>query len=134
MNLLETAAGLLGDKLGIGAAQTIPGLQKLFGGSSDDLDIGALVTLLQQGGLGETLSSWLGDGANGAVDTAALENALGAGKISDAADSMGVGSGDLLSGLAEVLPRLIDQVSSGGNLLDSIGGLGGIGDITKRLF
>jgi uncharacterized protein YidB (DUF937 family) len=134
MNLMEIAAGLLGEKLGINVETATGGLQKLFGGQGGNLDLGAIVGLLQQGGLNDIVGSWLGDGANSAVDTNALESALGADKISEAAGSMGVESGTLLGGLTEVLPQLVDQASSGGSLLDSVGGLGGLGDMAKKLF
>lgn len=134
MDLMGIAAGLLGDKLGINAETAVAGLQKLFGGGSGQLDIGSLVGLLQQGGLSDIVGSWLGDGGNDSVSPAALQDAIGEDKISEAASTMGVDSGSLLGGLSDMIPQIVDQASSGGSLLDSVGGLGGVADIAKKLF
>lgn len=134
MNLMETAVSLLSDRLGIDSGAAMSGLQRLFGGDGEGLDIAGLVGTLQQGGLGDIVGSWLGDGANMPVDASALQNALGGDKIDAAAQTMGVDSGSLLGGLTDVIPQLVDKVSSGGNLLDSVGGLGGVADIAKKLF
>lgn len=134
MNLMEMAAGLLGDKLGVDSGTAMSGLQRLFGGDGEGLDIAGLVASLQQGGLGDIVGSWLGDGPNQSVDPSALQNALGDEKIDAAAQTMGVDSGSLLGGLTDVIPQLLDSASSGGNLLESVGGLGGISDIGKQLF
>lgn len=134
MNVIEIAAGMLAEKLGLGEETTVTGLQQLFGDASGNLDFGAIVSLLQQRGFGDILSSWLGDGANSPIDETSLENLLGQEKVSEAASQMGIETGALLGGLKDVLPQLIDQASSGGNLLDAIGNIGGLGDFTKKLF
>lgn len=134
MNVIEIAAGMLAEKLGLGTETVVAGLQKLLGDGGGNLDFGAITRLLQQGGLGDILSSWLGDGANTPIDEASLEKLLGPEKVSETASQMGVDPGALLGGLKDVLPQLIDQASSGGNLLDAVGGLGGIGDFAKKLF
>lgn len=134
MNLMEVAAGLLSDKLGIDSSTAMSGLQRLFGGDGEGLDIAGLVATLQQSGLGDIVGSWLGDGANQSVDPSTLQNAFGADEIDAAAQTMGVDSGSLLGGLSDVIPRLVDKASSGGSLLESVGGLGGVADITKKLF
>jgi len=134
MNILETAVGLLSSKLGIDSAAAMQGLQTLLGGQQDGLDIAALLGKFQQGGLGDIVGSWLGDGANKGIDSAAVENAFGADKVNEAASTMGVDSSTLLGGLTDVIPQLVDQASSGGNLLDAAGGMGGIADMAKKFF
>lgn len=134
MNLMEMAVGLLSDKLGIDSENAMSGLQGLFGGDGEGLDIASLLGNLQQGGLGDIVSSWLGDGANMGIDSSSLQNAFGAEKIDAAAQTMGIESSSLLGGLTDVIPQLVDKASSGGSLLDSVGGLGGVADIAKKLF
>ena len=134
MNLMETAANMLGERLGIDAGSAISGLQKLFGDGGGGFDIASLIGLMQQGGLGDVVGSWLGDGANSGIDPSALISSLGADKVADAAGSMGVEPGALANGLSEVLPGLVDQASSGSSLLDSVGGLGGLAGMAKKLF
>jgi len=134
MNLMEIAAGLLADKLGIDRESAVGGLQKLLGDASGQIDIAGLVGMLQQGGLSDIVGSWLGDGGNDSVSPASLQKAIGAEKVDEAATSMGVESGSLLSGLSDVLPQVVDQASSGGNLLEGLGGMGGVADLAKKLF
>lgn len=134
MDLMNMAAQLLGERLGIDPENTMKGLHGLFDGGDGGFDIASLVGSLQQGGLAEAVSSWLGDGQNTSVDTASIQSSLGADKIADAAKTMGVSAESLSDGLSDVIPNLIDQASSGGSLLDSIGGLGGVADMAKKLF
>ena len=134
MDLMNMAAQMLSERLGIDPGDAMKGLSGLFDGSDGGFDIGSLIGLLQQGGLGDAVSSWLGDGRNISVDTASIQSSLGADRIADAANGMGVSPESLSSGLAEIIPDLIDQVSSGGSLLGSVGGLGGMADIAKKLF
>ncbi|NRA71528.1 MAG: hypothetical protein HRU24_10930, partial [Gammaproteobacteria bacterium] len=55
-------------------------------------------------------------------------------KIAAFASSLGVDSDTATTGLSNMLPDLIDQGSSGGNLLDSVGGIGGALDMAKKFF
>lgn len=134
MDIMAIAAKMLGEKLGINQDLVVTGLQKLFGDGAGGLDLGAIVGLLQQGGLNNAVSSWLGDGDNQSIDSASLIDSLGADKVNDAAGSMGVSSDSLAGGLSDILPQLIDQSSSGGSLLDSVGGIGGVADMAKKFF
>ena len=132
MDVMEIAAKMLADKLGLDASATASGLQSLFGG--DGLDVSKVVSLLQQGDLKEIVGSWLGDGANMNIDPAAIVKALGADKIESAAGIMNTSSDNLAGGLSDVLPALIDKSSSGGNLLDTLGGAEGIASLAKKFF
>lgn len=134
MNLMEIATGLLADKLGIDRETAVGGLQKLFGDGSGQIDIAGLVGMLQQGGLSDIVGSWLGDGGNASVSPESLQDAIGTDRINDAATSMGVESGSLLGGLSDILPQVVDQASSGGNLLEGLGGMGSVADLAKKLF
>jgi uncharacterized protein YidB (DUF937 family) len=134
MNLMETAANLLSEKLGVDVGAAIAGLQRLLGDGDGNLDIGALVSTLQQAGLADAVSSWLGDGANQGVDPDALTASLGGADMASAADTMGVSTDTLANGLSDVIPQLIDRASSGGSLLDSLGGIGGLAGMAKKFF
>ena len=46
--------------------------------------------------------------------------------MADAASQLGTDEGSLLDGLKDALPQMVDKASSGGSLLDSVGGLGGL--------
>lgn len=86
------------------------------------------------GGLASIASSWLGDGGNESINTAQLQEAFGDDKLSAFADNLGVDQENTTQGLSNILPSLVDQGSSGGSLLDSVGGLGGALGMAKNCF
>lgn len=107
-------------------------VQGLLGG---DFDIASLIEKFSSnGGLATQLQSWLGDGANQGVSAENIMSAFGQDSVSQFASKLGVDSGDAASGLSEVIPSLIDKCSSGGNLLESVGGVSGALNMAKGLF
>lgn len=86
-------------------------------------DIGDLVSQMQGGGLGGALSSWLGDGGNDAVNGAEIENALGADRIGEFANRLGLEQGQAADALSNLLPDLVDRSSEGGNLVGNLASL-----------
>ena len=129
MDLMETGAKMLIDKLGLNVdpATVQSALSSLLGDGSGGLDLGALAgKMAANGDLGSVVSSWLGDGANSAISADSIMSLLGAGPLADFASSLGTDSGSAASGLADVLPEMMDKGSSGGSLLDAAGGIGGL--------
>jgi len=105
----------------------------LLGGSSDSgIDLGSLVSNLNSGGLGDLASSWLGDGNNADISTSQIQDLLGSDKIQQAASQLGASQDDLLSGLKDMIPQVVDQSSSGGSLLDSVGGVSGLAGLASK--
>ncbi|MEO9459799.1 MAG: YidB family protein [Lentilitoribacter sp.] len=96
------------------------------------MDLGSLVSGLQSSGLGDLASSWLGDGENSNISTNQLKNILGDDKVYAAAAQIGTDEGSLLDSLQDALPQIIYKSSSGGSLLDSVGGIGGLASIAKK--
>ncbi len=130
---MNLAKGMLAEKLG-GDSDAVGDVMNSLLGDGDKADLGSLVSGLKSKGLGDVASSWLGDGANQAISADQLKNALGSEKISAAAAKLGADEGTLLSGLSEALPQLVDKASSGGSLLESVGGVGGLAGMAKKLF
>jgi uncharacterized protein YidB (DUF937 family) len=121
---------------------TVAGLeqlvQQLLGGSSaaGGLDVGKLTALaqpllqqlqsggglqgvlssLQQAGLGDQVGSWLGTGANASVDPQALGDAVGEAKVDALAQESGLSPDEVKTGLSELLPGLVNQLSPTGSL------------------
>lgn len=93
-----------------------------------------LVQQLQQGQLGDAVSSWLGQGDNQAISGAQLQQALGEDSLSQLASQTGQPVSGLSDQLAQVLPGLIDQLSPSGQL--NAGGLdlGNLGGLLGGLF
>ncbi len=102
--------------------------------SGEGLDIAGIAEKLKEGGLGDQLSSWLGDGENESVSADQLTNALGADKIGEMASKLGVDSGAAAETLSQAMPSLLDKLSSGGNLLEELTSGGNPLDIAKGLF
>lgn len=71
---------------------------------------------LQAGGLGGQVNSWVGDGANEAVDPQQLGEVLGQGQVDELAQQSGMSPAEVQNGLSEILPGLVNQLSPGGSL------------------
>ena len=66
--------------------------------------------------------------------TKVFSNMLGADKIADFASKLGLSNEEAAGGLSEALPQMVDKASSGGSLLDSIGGISGAVGLASKLF
>ena len=97
--------GGLGGLLAGGAAGSV-----LSGG------LGDLLSQLQQGGHGETASTWVGKGENKAIAPGDLASALGADQIQSLSAQSGLSRDELLSGLSQYLPQVIDHLTPDGRL------------------
>ena len=135
MDILQMGAQLLKNSMGgQGDTNTISSvLQKLIG-NGDQLDMAGMIAAMQSGGLASIAASWLGDGDNAAVSESQVRDVIGSDKISEAAAQIGTDENSLLAGLAQALPQMVDRSSSGGSLLDAIGGLDGAMNMAKKLF
>jgi uncharacterized protein YidB (DUF937 family) len=89
---------------------------------------------MDSGGLGAIAKSWLGDGNNESISSDQVSNMLGADKISEFASKLGLSNEEAAGGLSEALPQRVDKASSGGSLLDSIGGISGAVGLAGKLF
>ncbi len=136
MDIMQIGASLLKDKLGGGG--NMDSITSALGGLLSDndgnLNLGNIVSGLQEKGLGSVVASWLGDGDNEAISADQVKELFGSEKISQVASQLGTDEGAVLNGLSEALPQVVDKSSSGGNLLDSLGGIDGIADMAKKLF
>ncbi len=137
MDMLQIGAKLLQDYLGGQGNLDVIGkaLTQLIGQKDGKLDIASLVAQLSSNGnLQGMVSSWLGDGSNAAIDPAQILSIFGGGKIGSFAEQIGVSPDKAADGLAATLPKLIDQFSSGGSLLESAGGVAGVLGMAKKFF
>jgi uncharacterized protein YidB (DUF937 family) len=97
--------GGLGGLLAGGAAGTI-----LSGG------LGDLMKQLQQNGLGDQADSWVSNGPNKQVAPGDLANALGADEIDQLSSQSGLSRDDLLQGLSQYLPDVVNHLTPDGRL------------------
>jgi uncharacterized protein YidB (DUF937 family) len=96
---------ILGGMLGGGAAGSV-----LNGG------LGQVLQDLQRSGQGRTAQSWVGRGANEEIAPDDLANALGADTIAALSQQTGMPRDELLQGLSQNLPELVDQLTPDGRL------------------
>jgi len=101
----EILKGPLGGLLGGAAAGSV-----ISGG------LGDLMKQLQQGGQGDVANSWVGKGPNKAIAPGDLAGALGADQIDAIASQSGLSRDDLLKGLSQYLPQVVDHLTPDGRL------------------
>ncbi|MBV9201539.1 MAG: DUF937 domain-containing protein [Alphaproteobacteria bacterium] len=97
--------GPLGGLLGGAAAGSV-----ISGG------LGDLMRQLQQSGHGEAANSWVGNGPNKPISPGDLGSALGADQIDSIATQSGLSRDDLLRGLSQYLPQVVDHLTPDGRL------------------
>jgi uncharacterized protein YidB (DUF937 family) len=97
--------GGLGGLLAGGAAGSV-----LSGG------LGDLLNQFQQSGHGEAANTWVGKGENRPIAPGDLANALGADQIESLSAQSGLPRDELLSGLSQYLPKVIDHLTPDGRL------------------
>jgi uncharacterized protein YidB (DUF937 family) len=91
----------------------------LAGGAAGGVLSGGLNDLLkqfQQNGHGEVAQSWIGSGPNKTISPDNLEDALGADRINTLSSLSGMSREDLLNGLSQQLPDVVDQLTPDGRL------------------
>jgi uncharacterized protein YidB (DUF937 family) len=97
--------GGLGGLLGGGAAGTV-----LSGGLND------LLKQFQEAGHGEATNSWVGNGPNKTISSDDLAKALGADQINTLAAHSGLSRDELLAGLSQYLPDVVNHLTPDGRL------------------
>ncbi|MCW8883874.1 MAG: YidB family protein [Motiliproteus sp.] len=139
MDILKIATDLFLQKLG-SSSEGLSGdlvsgaLGSLLGGADGQVDLGDLIGKLSGGGLESLAQSWLGDGANDSFSVEQVLSVLGDSNVSEFAGQLGLDEGLAGNALAEMIPDLIDQNSSGGGLLDAVGGVSGLAGMASKLF
>jgi uncharacterized protein YidB (DUF937 family) len=123
-------SGDAGSNLDLGSI--VSALSGVTGGQG--FDFGSLMSSLNAGGLGDIAKSWQGDGVNEGISADQVTNMLGSDKIAEFASRLGLSNEEAAGGLSEALPKIMDQGSSGGSLLDFIGGLEGALGLASKLF
>jgi uncharacterized protein YidB (DUF937 family) len=78
--------------------------------------LGDLLKQLQQNGHGTTASSWVSPGPNKPISPGDLASALGADQISGLMSQSGLSREELLSGLSQHLPDVVNHLTPDGRL------------------
>ena len=141
MDLMKLGMSLLASKLGGSADENVLGnvLSKVLGGGDAEgggINLQGLVEKMMGPDTSDTFTelaqSWLGDGENKPIEPDQVKELVGSDKLQEAAAELGEDEDSLAEKLSQVLPDLVDKSSSGGSLLDSLGGIGGLADMAKK--
>jgi uncharacterized protein YidB (DUF937 family) len=114
-------AGLPGGGLGGGLGDLLKGGLGglLAGGAAGSVISGGLGDLLKQfqdSGHGDAANSWVSPGPNKQIAPGDLASALGADQINTLASQTGLSRDELLAGLSQHLPDVINQLTPNGRL------------------
>ena len=117
----KPGAAPTGAKPGGGLGDLLPGgLGGLLGGAAAGSvlsgGLGNLIKELQDSGHGHVAQSWVGTGANQEIAPNDLASALGGDTLATLSQQTGIGHEDLLAGLSQHLPDLINQLTPHGRL------------------
>ena len=104
MGLLD---GLLGGAVGATVVSALNSLIQQHGG------VQGIVTQLEQQGLGNTVRSWVGTGANHPISADQVHQVFG-GAISTIAAKLGMTPQELAAKVSQHLPAAIDHLTPGG--------------------
>jgi uncharacterized protein YidB (DUF937 family) len=100
--------GILGGIVGAEMATVVNGLIEKHGG------VQGIVAQLEQQGLGSTVRSWVGTGANQAITPDQIHQAFGSDAVKQIAARLNMTPEDLAAKLSQVLPQAIDKLTPDG--------------------
>ena len=109
--------GMLGGGLGGLLQGSLGGL--LAGGAAGSVisgGLGDLLKQLQQNGHADTANSWVKPGPNKPISPGDLASALGADQIDNLAAQSGMSRDELLAGLSQHLPEVVNHLTPDGRL------------------
>lgn len=114
MGIFDDVTSLLGNAVGgQGTQGVLAAVQGLIGESGG---LQGLVQKLQRGGLGEQLTSWLGNGQNLPISAEQIQQVLGSPQIAALASKFSIDPQQAAAQIAEFLPGIIDKLSPNGQL------------------
>jgi uncharacterized protein YidB (DUF937 family) len=100
--------GILGGVVGAEMATVVNGLIEKHGG------VQGIVAQLEQQGLGGTVRSWVGTGANQPISADQIHQAFGSDTMKQMAAKFGLSPDVLAAKLSQVLPQAIDKLTPAG--------------------
>lgn len=128
----QMAGGRGGDPLGGLLSQVLGGVQgggrgaggnplealagAILGGQGAQGGLGGLLSQLQSAGLGREADSWVSPGQNMSVDPGQLLDAFGRERMQGLAQQNGMDLNEMLAGLSQQLPQVVDQLTPQGRL------------------
>ncbi len=99
-----------------GTGQRMPPGGTASAGTAGGGGLGNIIKELQDNGHGRAAQSWVGTGPNEEIAPKDLANALGSDTLNTLSKQTGLSVDDLLAGLSQHLPDLVDQLTPNGRL------------------
>ena len=102
--------GVLGGIVGGGMVSVINGILEQHGG------VQGVVNQFEKNGLGATVQSWVGTGANVPISPDEVHRAIGPDLLQQLAAKVGMSVPDLTQKLSQILPQAVDHLTPGGTI------------------
>jgi uncharacterized protein YidB (DUF937 family) len=102
--------GLLGGIVGAGMVSVVSGIIEKHGG------LEGVIRQFEQNGLGSTVQSWVGTGANQPISPADVQRVIGPDLLQQLAAKSGLSTQELTQKLAQILPQAVDHITPGGTI------------------
>ena len=100
--------GLLGGIVGAGMVSVVSSIIEKHGG------LQGVVSEFERNGLGGTVKSWVGTGANQPISPDEVRKALGSDLLQQLSEKSGLSVQDLAQKLSQVLPQAVDKLTPDG--------------------
>jgi uncharacterized protein YidB (DUF937 family) len=114
MGLLDSVVGALAGGQSGGNNPLLDIVMQMLNNQQGGL--AGLVQSFQQGGLGDIVNSWVSTGQNLPISAEQLQSVLGSGQLQNIAAQLGISPEQASGSLADLLPRVVDQLTPNGQL------------------
>ena len=114
-------------------------LGNLLSDEEGGLDLGSLVSNFSSNGLGDIVGPWLGSGENEAISADQITDLFSSEQIAEFASQLGLSSESATSAIADALPSVIDNATTGEDsivetMLEKVGGVDGAMNMLGKIF
>lgn len=123
MGLFDAIAGQVVNSLSSSSDSAQGGMMDavlgLLGNNTERGGLASLISAFQENGLGDTVASWISTGQNLPISSEQLQAVLGNEQVQAIAQKLGLSAEDASSGLANLLPQVIDKLTPDGQVPES---------------
>jgi uncharacterized protein YidB (DUF937 family) len=102
--------GLLGGIVGAGMVSVVNGIIEKHGG------LQGVVSEFERNGLGATVKSWVGTGANQSISPDEIHKVIGPDLLQQLSAKSGLSVKDLAEKLSQLLPQAVDRLTPDGTI------------------
>lgn len=100
--------------------------------------VGAVLDRFRQKGYSQQAASWVSTGGNEDLASQAVGEVVGMDELSRLSQQLGVGNDDVASGMAQILPEVVNQLTPGGEVPPDVddrldGGMSALEQLMKQL-